>query len=358
MEDFVKPIIALTDFSQKLPPIEMKQEASLEHIANAHALADEAQSDRLHTLLKRYGVKPEQISRRFVENLDLAKDGKDILERTQFFSDRARQVVASFYEEEKPVPDHIVHVTCTGYVSPSPAQHLVNDKSWAGKTDVTHAYHMGCYAALPAVRIADGLVAARNKRVDIVHTEMCGLHMDRKDHSPEQMVVQSLFADGHIKYSAVPAEMATKGFKVLGIREFIVPDSQKDMSWITASWGMKMSLSRDVPEKIGSSLRPFVMNLCTSLDVDFSEVLKNGVFAIHPGGPKIIQAVSDILELTPAQSQASRDVLFERGNMSSATLPHVWDKLLNQENIPSKKKVLSLAFGPGLTIFGALFESI
>jgi predicted naringenin-chalcone synthase len=354
----MKPIIALTDFHQILPPILKSQEASLEHLVLAHSQGDEVQADRLGLLLKRYGVKPTQIGSRLVENLDLAFEGKDIQSRTEFFGERAREILPLFYKNQKSTPDHFIHVTCTGYISPSPAQHLVNDRGWAGKTGITHAYHMGCYAALPAIRIAEGLVAARNQHVDIVHTEMCSLHMDRNDHSPEQMVVQSLFADGHIKYSAVPADSARSGFKVLAVQEFIVPDSQKDMSWITASWGMKMSLSREVPQKIATSLRPFVTNLCQSVGIDLSEVLKDGIFAIHPGGPKIIQSVCEILELTPAQSQASQQVLFERGNMSSATLPHVWDKLLKNGSLTPKKKVLSLAFGPGLTIFGALFESI
>ena len=66
---------------------------------------------------------------------------------------------------------------------------------------------MGCYAAVPAVRIAAGLVATRLRaRVDIVHTELCSLHLDPADHRIEQLVVQSLFADGLIRYSLVADE--------------------------------------------------------------------------------------------------------------------------------------------------------
>lgn len=168
---------------------------------------------------------------------------------------------------------------------------------------------MGCYASLPAVRIAEGLVAARSKHVDIIHTEMCSLHMDRNDHSSEQLVVQSLFADGHIKYSAVPSQEAESGYQVLAIRELIVPDSQQDMSWITASWGMKMTL-REVPAKIAGSLREFVVKLCQQAEVDFADVVKTGVFAIHPGGPKIIDLVKENLELSDEQVRASREVPF------------------------------------------------
>ena len=67
---------------------------------------------------------------------------------------------------------------------------------------MTHAYHMGCYAAMPALRIAAGFVATGSRRVDSSHTELCSLHLDPTDHRLEQLVVQSLFADGLIRYSA------------------------------------------------------------------------------------------------------------------------------------------------------------
>jgi predicted naringenin-chalcone synthase len=80
------------------------------------------------------------------------------------------------------------------------------------------------------------------------------------------------------------------------------------------------------------------------------------VFAVHPGGPRIIDRVRERLELTQAQVQASRDVLFAFGNMSSATLPHVWMQLANDPCVSSGTLIVSLAFGPGLTMCGAMFR--
>jgi len=354
-----RPIIALTNFSIQLPKFSMTQSETLDVISKAHSDNVDLDSKNLLLLLKRYAVKPTQIRQRFFENVSLASEGADILARTQFFNQRGYQVFSDFYshQHDELIPDHLIHVSCTGYVSPSPAQQLVAAKNWVDKTSVTHAYHMGCYASLPAIRIAEGFVSAKNHHVDIVHTEMCALHMDRSDHSAEQMVVQSLFADGHIKYSCVACDLAKSGFKVLTIKELILPNSEQDMTWITASFGMKMTLSREVPSKISLSLKKFIKDLCEQTQLQISDMLSNAIFAVHPGGPKIIDSVQQILELADPQVQASRDVLLERGNMSSATLPHVWHKLL-QQNIPSGKKIISLAFGPGLTIFGAIFESI
>jgi predicted naringenin-chalcone synthase len=79
------------------------------------------------------------------------------------------------------------------------------------------------------------------------------------------------------------------------------------------------------------------------------------MFAIHPGGPKIIETVKEALELAENQITESQKILFERGNMSSATLPHIWQLILEKE-YPPGTKVVSFAFGPGLTVFGAVFE--
>lgn len=356
----MKPLIALSDFKIILPSILMNQNESLDYLTQVHSQVLDVRGESFEKIakyVKHYGIKAKQIGQRRFENIQIAEDKKDILERMQFFDMKAREIVAKFYPKSSNAPNHIIHATCTGYISPSAVQILVSENNWNQLSQVTHAYHMGCYASLPAVRMAGGFIAAGDSDVDIVHTEMCGLHMDTNDNSPEQLIVQSLFADGHIKYSAKKNGVAKEGFRVLQIREFIVPDSENDMSWIPASWGMKMTLSREVPVKIKTCLHSFLRDLISKSPYQLADIIKHSIFAIHPGGPKIIDSIQDTLGLADAQLRISREVLFENGNMSSATLPFVWQKLLEQ-NIESKQLVVSLAFGPGLTIFGALFETI
>jgi predicted naringenin-chalcone synthase len=352
----MKRIIALTDFQVVMPAEVLSQTALLQLAAHQHSLAGEIAEERLQILFRRFGVKPAQISERAIESKEFPLRHHDILDRTKFYGERAHRVLLDFYKEESAAPDHIIHVTCTGYISPSPAQRLVTERQRFAKTKVTHAYHMGCYASLPAIRLSEGLVSAGEKSVDIVHTEMCSLHFNANDNSPEQFVVQSLFADGHVKYSAVPFADAKSGFCLLGVSEAILPDSQHDITWMPASWGMKMTLSRDVPEKIAGAIREFVIQLIRQAGCAPENILSKALFAIHPGGPRIIDVVQQTLELNDLQVQASRDVLRARGNMSSATLPHVWHKIIEEKKSP--EFVLSLAFGPGMTVFGALFEAI
>jgi predicted naringenin-chalcone synthase len=249
-------------------------------------------------------------------------------------------------------PDDLIHVTCTGYVSPSGGQKLVAARGWP--TRVTHAYHMGCYAAVPAVRLAAGAIATGSRRADIVHTELCSLHLDPSDHRLEQLVVQSLFADGMIRYTMVPDD-GGPGLRVLALHEQVLPDSADAMTWLVANWGMQMTLSREVPERIAGALRGFVIELYRRAGLDLG-AMERSVFAVHPGGPRIIDRVREVLELSEAQIATSRGVLFDHGNMSSATLPHIWQRLIDDPAVPRGTPIPSLAFGPGLTMCGALLE--
>ena len=346
----------LTRFVASRPRFEITQERSLEWLADAHTDAEKLEgyergrfAVKIARAVRRVACGPDRIRSRG-HSVDLERprfDGEHV--RTRYAEDVERYF-ASTYAEEPVAPDDLVHVTCTGYASPSAAQKLVARRGWL-TTRVTHAYHMGCYAALPALRIARGFVATGSQRVDIAHTELCSLHLDPSDHSLEQLVVQSLFADGMIRYCGV-RDQGTRGLAVLALHERVLPDSADSMTWTISDARMKMSLSRDVPDRVASALRGFVLEL---LDGKL-EKLKNAIVAVHPGGPKIIDSVRNVLELDEAQVAASRAVLADYGNMSSATLPHIWMRLLEDPRVPAGTLIPTFAFGPGLTITGALLE--
>lgn len=382
--------VFLDQFQIIKPKNRIKQDDLLKWIIKCHQFAEKnnftnqaefnsnsTSIELIEKLFHRYAVKSNLISERFLESNDIhslnfseneiykmndqQKNGADIQQRAQFFSHRAFEIFQQFYFDAKATkPDHLIHVTCTGYISPSAAQRIVTESVWQKPTDITHAYHMGCYAAMPAVRLAKSLVQSEslahvNFKTDIVHNEMCGLHMNPLAQTPEQMVVQTLFADGHVKYSAVSENNTVgKSLKIVTLLEKVVPGSEQDMSWIPAPWGMQMNLSREVPEKIKLCLKEFSVELFKKANITYKDAMSS-IFAIHPGGPKIIDSVQESLELHPGQIVESKKILFERGNMSSATLPHVWSEIL-ENNYPIGTTVISYAFGPGLTLFGAVFE--
>lgn len=372
------------------PRFEIAQSRALEWLTEIHAASQatierltaaerDAFAARIDKLVQRCACGPEKIGSRGHAVADLGRSdfenlilydvtrnprGRGTAARSKLFA----EVVDAYFElefsDETTPPSDLIHVTCTGYVTPSGAQRVVASKGWGARTQVTHAYHMGCYAAVPALRIAAGQLAVAgsfapggaDRRADIVHTELCTLHLDPSEHSAEQLVVQSLFADGFIRYSLRENEQSSHGLDVLALSEQILAGSAESMGWAAGDFGMHMTLARDVPDRIAGALRSFVSGLFDKAGVNWADSLRTAMVAVHPGGPKIIDRVREVLELNDAQVQASRDVLLDFGNMSSATLPHVWLRMLADDEVRSGTLILSLAFGPGLTVCGGLFR--
>jgi predicted naringenin-chalcone synthase len=295
-------------------------------------------------------------------NLHQNPRGQGIEVRGQFYAESVDRTVEALFAGDREAPTDLIHVSCTGYVSPSAIQRLIARKNWHQQTRATQLYHMGCYAAIPALRVAAGLLnshSGRRCRAEVVHTEICSLHFDPGNHVPDQWVIQSLFADGHIRYSIAPRESRTveePGFEILSISEEIVPDSLESMTWVMSNWGFRMTLSRDVPAQVAAALRPFFTRLFCDAGLRYEDEAGDAVFAIHPGGPRILDSVEELLGLERSQSAASRAVLLERGNMSSATLPHIWMMIAADAGIRPGTIAASVAFGPGLTVAGALFR--
>lgn len=367
----------LTDFQILRPPYETSQEATLDWLISAHV---EAESKKNHPDLPsfrkalteklwRIGCKPDRIAKRghviedyLHKNWDqmdlyrLSEDpsGRSLSKRSQIFQKHADQIFTQYYPEGASCPNDLIHVSCTGYVSPSGAQKIASLRNWGNQTTITHAYHMGCYASIPAIRIAQGFLSqdAEKTRVDVVHTEICSLHTNPANHNADQLVSQSLFADGFIKYSVKKREEKPH-IKILSTQEEIIPNSTESMTWNVMHWGFEMTLSKEVPVLIARALPQFLEKLSKKSGIAIDE---KTVFAVHPGGPKILIYIQELLRLKDAQIAHSFDILKNYGNMSSATLPHIWESMLNDPNVLDGTQIVSLAFGPGLSITGSAME--
>lgn len=362
--------VYVTDFKHLLPPVMGEQDELNDYILRSHKRTAEIAGETADwEKLQKYLVSKENIQRRgsFCRDLhkswedssvycftDKTPEGATIFERTKLYQQEALQCFESLYPRSKNLPDHLIHVTCSGYHSPSAPQRYFS--SGEKTPAITHAYHMGCYAALPALRMAKSFVGSKDfKKVDVVHTELCSLHMSPTIHTPEQFIVQSLFADGVIRYE-LSLDRPKNGFEILMLKEKLVPDSSEDMTWVPSPHGMVMSLAREVPTKIALSLSAFIEEVCEELSMSWEDLKSQSLFAVHPGGPKILDLAQEMLEADEEQMQASYKILRTHGNMSSATLPHIWDEMLKTKT--RRPFVLSLAFGPGLTIIGSVMKRV
>lgn len=355
----------LTDFNLYQPPFKARQADTLKWLETLHQLRNPEKKERVSMFMKKFGISPDKIGSRrsfvkdfvslnFDDNILFSHDenhNPDLTKRSQVAQESFEAATQSLFSDVLAKPKHLLHVSCTHYESPSAAQKIVLKKDW--DTIVTHMYHMGCYAALPAVRTAKAL--STQGSVDILHTEICSLHLNCDSYSPEQLVVQSLFADGAIKYSCTSELDLGKraGLEVLSMHEILVPGTSGDMTWKLHSDRFDMALSKNVPKYLGEYLPSFMENLFTKAGLSYDSEAPKALFAIHPGGPKIIDFAQEILNLRDDQVENSSRVLKERGNMSSATLPHVWKEILD---LHQDKLVATVAFGPGLTMTGALLK--
>lgn len=291
--------------------------------------------------------------------------GPKIELRMEWFKKKMRSVFDQFYAENFSKPKHIVHVSCSGYSSPSVAQEAVIKRDWS-TVNVTHSYHMGCYGAFPAIRTARGLLCQSGKtgRVDIIHTELLSAHLNLTEFSPMNTMICSLFSDGFIGYSLYDeftfhndtSRKNDAGLKILASHEIIIPDSLEEMTRDLGDYSFLMTLSKRVPLFIKQHISEFMKTMCGKIGLDFEKEKDSMYFAIHPGGPKIINYVVNELNIEDEQAFWSYEVLKYNGNMSSATVPHVFEKIVNDSNIKEGAKIIAIAFGPGLTATGLILE--
>lgn len=372
--------LVLNQFQIIRPKYEMNQEQAIEWMAKAYSqeesinkqLSEEDNSSYIDCLnrFSRWGCKPEHINTRGSELPDFLHQKWEEMEilgsskaglgkRLEFYNQQVDAIFEKYYPENALPPNHLIHISCTGYSSPSGAQKLISKRGWGEQTLVTHAYHMGCYGGIAGLRIASGFVHHQGGKADLVHTELCTLYFNPSNNKADQIVLQSLFADGYIKYTLQnEAELSSDkipSMKIVHLDEQLIPDSSEEMTWNLTDWGFHGTLSKKIPILIATHVKKFLINLSQKAGVNLKILLEKAIFAVHPGGPKILDNIQEILALSSEQLYFSREILRKYGNISSATLPHIWKAILEDSSIIDGTYVVSLAFGPGLNIAGGIF---
>ena len=251
---------------------------------------------------------------------------------------------------------HVIFATCTGFVNPGPDYHLVRDLGLPEATERTTVGFMGCYAALPALRLARQACLADPTAVAlVVCLELCTLHM-QPEATPESIVANALFADGAAA-AVVSARTPARGLPhyVIGdFRSALLPSGEAHMAWEIGDHGFRMMLSAYVPELIGANIRSIVDGLLAPRGMTADAIAE---WAVHPGGRAILDEVGRQLGLSANALAAARGVLRDHGNMSSPTVLYVLRRLLEQGG-PGRAPTCALAFGPGLTVESAFLERV
>lgn len=245
---------------------------------------------------------------------------------------------------------HLVTVSCTGFKAPGFDIELIKKLGLSPTTHRAHVGFMGCHGALNALKLAKALSDSDPKNYVLVCAlELCSLHFQYGWDS-QKIVANSLFADGAAACVVARAPQTKKNrWRIVASGANIFSDSEEAMTWKIGDHGFEMTLSSRVPELISSNLPIWCKSWLAKNKLKTSDIRS---WAIHPGGPKILDAVAACLNLSQEKIKPSKDILATCGNMSSPTILFILKNLI-LENAP--RPCVALGFGPGLSVEASLF---
>ena len=242
---------------------------------------------------------------------------------------------------------HLVITSCTGFSAPGVDLEIIERCGLSSTVERTMIGFMGCYAAVNALKVSRHIVRSEpNSKVLVISLELCTFHM-KETEDLQQMLSFMLFADG---CSASIVSSEATGVALDSFHAVLAPETQNLITWSIREQGFDMMLSGKVPLAIHDAL---------TLRSD--EILKGvkpaeiDLWAVHPGGRSVLDAVERALNLPAHALAASREVLRTFGNMSSATVMFVLEALLKSG--PKQKSGCAMAFGPGLVAETMLFHT-
>jgi predicted naringenin-chalcone synthase len=234
--------------------------------------------------------------------------------------------------------------TCTGYATPGLDVRLASDLGMPPGLQRLLVGHMGCYAAIPGLAAVGDFVTARARPAVLLCCELTSLHLQPAQADLDQVVAHALFSDAAAAVVVEPGK--AHGRRLAGVVARTDPATADHMTWEVTDLGFRMGLSPRVPDVLALHVGDVVDELLAGAGLRAEDVAG---WAVHPGGPRIIDVVRDQLGLTEEQVAASRRVLAEHGNCSSATVLLVLAELADVDG-----PVVAMAFGPGLTLYAAL----
>ena len=240
---------------------------------------------------------------------------------------------------------HVIVTSCTGFSAPGIDLALVERCRLPSSVERTTVGFMGCYAAINALKLARHIVRSQpGARILTVNLELCTLHL-HETADMEEILSFLLFADG---CAAALISADPKGVAMESFQAALVPDTRELIQWHIRQQGFDMVLSGAVPGVIRAALtgsRDAILGGANDVDL----------WAVHPGGRSVLDAVEQAFGLSPTALNTSRSVLNDFGNMSSGTVMFVLDRIMRNGGA-GKQRGCAMSFGPGLVAETMMFH--
>jgi predicted naringenin-chalcone synthase len=250
-------------------------------------------------------------------------------------------------EDERERITHLIVSSCTGFVAPGIDQLIVRAAGLDPGVERTVVGFMGCYAAVNSLRLAHHIVRSEpTARVLVMNIELCTLHFQQSS-KLDQLLSMLLFGDG---CAAALVTADPTGLALIDFRAAEIADSADAITWRIGQSGFDMHLSGVVPGRIARALSADLRRNDDGGLLRGTKPDDYALWAVHAGGRTILDAVETAFQLPHDALRWSRGVLRDFGNMSSATLMFVLDRILraSEASAPRAENGFAVAFGPGL----------
>lgn len=241
--------------------------------------------------------------------------------------------------------DHMFFMSTTGIATPSIDARIFNRLGVRSDIKRTPVFGLGCAAgAVGITRAADYVRAFPDQTALVLSVELCSLTLQRKDLSIPNIIASGLFGDAAAAVLVVGAACEPSGPSVVATRSIFYPDTERIMGWDIKQEGFQVVLSADIPDLVKSVIRDNVDNFLETQGLSLADI---ETFVCHPGGPKVLEAFKQALELDDDALAITWDGLKRVGNVSSASVLMVLGETLRARTPSAGSYGILMAMGPG-----------
>jgi alkylresorcinol/alkylpyrone synthase len=233
----------------------------------------------------------------------------------------------------------------TGISSPSIDALLINRMGLSPNIRRVPIFGLGCVAGAAGIsRAADYVLAYPWQAAALVSVELCSLTLQREDLSVANLISAGLFADGSAAVIVAGKDLNLPGPKILATRSIFYPHTEEMMGWGVSEKGFRITLSPEVPNLIRTNLGGDLERFLSDHGRERSDI---GSWVLHTGGPKVLEATADALDLHNGQLDASWNSLRKVGNLSSASVLVVLEDVMQRRRPDPGTLGILAAMGPG-----------
>jgi alkylresorcinol/alkylpyrone synthase len=241
--------------------------------------------------------------------------------------------------------DALIFVTVTGVATPSIDARLVNRMGLRPNVTRIPIFGLGCVAGAAGIaRAADFVKAYPDRVAMLLSVELCSLTLQRSDFSVANLVATGLFGDGAAAAVVTGTRRGGDGPRIVASRSIFYPNTERIMGWDVSEGGFRVVLSADVPRMVLQNVRSDVDAFLAEHGLTRGDV---STWISHPGGPKVLEAMQEALDVPAEGLESSWRTLREVGNLSSTSVLLVLKDALEAGQVDPGGYGLMLAMGPG-----------